>query len=139
MSHLRFVIPGEPVGKGRARASRTTKSVILHTPEKTQNYENHCRRFAKDAMKGRIVMTGAVGLTLDLYVQPPLSWSKKKIELALSGELKPTSKPDFSNVLKAIEDAMNGIVYADDSQIVMVTGSKNYSSNPGAFVEIIPL
>ena len=44
--------------------------------------------------------------------------SKKKREAALAGQLRPTTKPDVSNVLKGVEDALKGLWYADDSQIV---------------------
>ena len=44
--------------------------------------------------------------------------SKKKREAALAGKLRPTTKPDVSNVLKGVEDALKGVWYVDDSQIV---------------------
>ena len=39
----------------------------------------------------------------------------------------PTSVPDTDNVLKAVSDAMNGIVYRDDSQVVNAVVWKRYS------------
>ena len=44
--------------------------------------------------------------------------SKRKREAALAGRLRPTTKPDVSNVLKGVEDALKGVWYVDDSQIV---------------------
>ena len=44
--------------------------------------------------------------------------------------LYPTIKPDISNVQKAIEDALNGLAYVDDKQIVWVEASKGYSERP---------
>ena len=63
-------------------------------------------------------MTGAVLLSLRIYRAIPKSMSKKKREAALEGKLRPTTKPDVSNVLKGVEDALKGVWYADDSQIV---------------------
>ena len=36
----------------------------------------------------------------------------------------PTARPDLSNLLKAVEDALNGVAYEDDAQVVRVTGAK---------------
>ena len=44
--------------------------------------------------------------------------SKKKREAAIAGRLRPTTKPDVSNILKGVEDALKGLWYVDDSQIV---------------------
>ncbi|WP_163360796.1 RusA family crossover junction endodeoxyribonuclease, partial [Klebsiella aerogenes] len=54
---------------------------------------------------------------------------------ALLGLLKPTSKPDIDNLLKAVADGMNGIVYADDAAIVSFSCSKVYAAGDG-FVAI---
>ena len=57
-------------------------------------------------------------LSLRIYRAIPKSMSKKKREAALAGVLRPTTKPDVSNVLKGVEDALKGLWYVDDSQIV---------------------
>jgi len=131
-----FTVPGQPVGKGRHKTARRGKFLTHYTPEKTANYESLVAHAAHVAMAGRSLIAGAVSLSLDLYATPPASWSKKKRNAALSGQIRPTTKPDFSNVLKAIEDGMNGVVYLDDKQIVNVSGSKNYSETPCAQVEV---
>ena len=46
----------------------------------------------------------------------------------------PTKKPDASNILKSIEDAMNGVVFNDDSQIVNIHVTKVYATEPGVDV-----
>ena len=38
---IRFVIPGEPQGKGRPKFSRQGNFVKTYTPAKTENYEAH--------------------------------------------------------------------------------------------------
>jgi Holliday junction resolvase RusA-like endonuclease len=50
----------------------------------------------------------------------------------LAGEVKPAKKPDADNVIKAFTDAMNGVVYKDDVQIVKGNFSKSYG--PAAMV-----
>jgi len=68
------------------------------------------------------------------YMQIPKSISKKK-SLLMRG--KPhTKKPDSDNLVKAVLDAMNGIVYYDDGQIFNLTVSKFYSDKPRTIIEV---
>jgi Holliday junction resolvase RusA-like endonuclease len=66
----------------------------------------------------------------------PKSYSKKRTEACLSGLERPTKKPDWDNVAKSICDAMNGIVYQDDTQIVDAYVTKVYSANSGVDVGV---
>jgi Holliday junction resolvase RusA-like endonuclease len=125
-----FTVHGQPVAKGRARVTIRKGRVRAYTPEKTVNYEALVADAGKIAMLGRKPLDGALLMTLRIYMQIPLSWSKKKKLSALNGEIYPTKKPDSSNILKAGEDALNGIVYRDDSQIVEHDVSKRYSDKP---------
>jgi len=75
-------------------------------------------------------------LTLKVYRSIPKSWSKKKKEQALSGKIRPTTRPDNTNYQKIIEDGMTSILYRDDSQIVCNVTEKYYSDNPRVEVKI---
>lgn len=133
MSEIRIVVPGNPVGKGRPRAFQTRgarRTIKMHTPEKTRAYEDAVALAGKLAMQGREPLGGPVAMRLDIFMQIPASWSKAKREAALLGGVMPISKPDASNVLKAVEDALNGIAYIDDSQIIDVWVRKRYSHEP---------
>ena len=48
----------------------------------------------------------------------------------VAGDIRPTKKPDFDNVTKAVCDALNGVAYDDDSQIVDAMARKFYSEQP---------
>ena len=48
----------------------------------------------------------------------------------ITDEIKPTKKPDADNIAKAVCDALNGIAYKDDSQVVDLTVRKYYSKFP---------
>lgn len=60
----------------------------------------------------RANFAGPVLITLASHRHVPVSWPKRR-----KGE-QDTMKPDASNILKLVEDALNGIAYKDDSQIV---------------------
>jgi Holliday junction resolvase RusA-like endonuclease len=52
-------------------------------------------------------------------------WNRRK-----DGEIYPQVKPDLDNVMKAVLDALNGVVYADDSQVINLVATKRYSTDP---------
>ena len=52
------------------------------------------------------------------------------------GLILPTKKPDADNIAKAILDALNGLAYYDDAQVVHLEVQKRYSNEPRAEVFI---
>ena len=131
-----ITIPGTPVGKGRPKFARRGKFVTTYTPEKTANYENLVKFAAAQAMGDRAPLDCAVSVELLLFVTPPASWSNKKQLAAMSGEVRPTSKPDIDNVLKGIADACNGVVWGDDKQIVECLVRKSYAAKAEAVLKV---
>jgi Holliday junction resolvase RusA-like endonuclease len=90
-------------------------------------------------MCGASPLAGPVELHVLLYMQIPASYSKVKRARAISGDLRPTSKPDLDNVVKGIKDACNKIVWGDDSQVVRIVASKHYAARPFAAVDVKPV
>lgn len=131
---ITFTIPGDAIGKGRPKFARRGKFVTAYTPAKTVNYENLVKMYACDAMGDNLPFSGAVSVELMIFVMPPLSWSKKKRLASLDGIYYPTTKPDLDNIVKCVFDACNGIIYADDKQIVDCKISKRYCEKPGVIV-----
>jgi Holliday junction resolvase RusA-like endonuclease len=126
-----FKVDATPVPKGRARYVRRGNHISTYTPEKTRTYETLIRDTAIEAMGSSEPLETPVNLYLYIRVPIPKSYSKKKVEDCLNGLDKPIRKPDASNILKSVEDGMNGIVYKDDSQIVNLHVTKVYSSLAG--------
>jgi Holliday junction resolvase RusA-like endonuclease len=60
----------------------------------------------------------------------PTSWPEWKRLAALAGKIGPSGIPDASNILKSAEDALNGVVWIDDAQIVSVGMVKRYGKSP---------
>jgi Holliday junction resolvase RusA-like endonuclease len=73
------------------------------------------------------------------FLAVPASWSNKKRDAALAGIVRHTGRPDFDNFAKIGCDALNGIVWADDSQIVEARIVKLYSESPSLRIEVQPL
>lgn len=130
---IRITIPGEPVAQGRPRFSTQHGFVRAYDPLKSRNYKEHVRTHALAKIQQRFL--GPLVMKVDIYRSIPKSWSKKKQDGAEQGHIKPTLKPDVDNYVKAIKDALNGIAYVDDSQVVVLMISKHYGREPR--VEIV--
>jgi len=133
MNCVIFRVDGVPVAQGRPRMNTKTRSV--YDPVKSEAYKHSVGLAARIAMSDKAPLEGAVAMFLTINREIPSSWSKKKRKEAVEGAILPKTKPDISNYLKGIEDALNGICYLDDSQIVACWVEKRYSEHPG--VEII--
>ncbi len=48
----------------------------------------------------------------------------------LGGKILPAKKPDIDNVVKAVLDALNGVAYRDDTQVIELHVRKSYSEKP---------
>lgn len=123
-----FPVLVRPVAKGRPRFGKGS----IFTPERTRKYEAIVKNEAEKAMAGRAPFDGPVGVRCQFCFNVP----KKGAESA--GEWR-VERPDLDNLLKAVTDAMNGIVYNDDSQIVMTLATKKRESYDGVFIEVKPL
>jgi Holliday junction resolvase RusA-like endonuclease len=139
MSDLVFAIPGQPYGKGRPRIGKVGKHARMFTPEKTVAYESTVALFAHQAMQGRALITAPVSVAMVLVFGIPDSWPKKKRAQAQSQEIWPTTKPDMDNVVKAVFDAINGVVWKDDVQVVNLAVSKSYGDQPAVHVVVTPM
>lgn len=132
---LTITIPGELRGKGRPRFSSRGGFARAYTDAKTASAETWVRACAVGAACGTPI-AGPVAVRLDVGVGVPASWSKRKRADALAGAVWPTGKPDLDNVLKLVGDALNGIVWADDRQIVRAEVTRRYAETPAAILTV---
>jgi Holliday junction resolvase RusA-like endonuclease len=132
-------LPGPPRGKGRPRFRLMHKGAQVfgktYTDEKTRSYETLLREAAQAVMGDRPLLDGALHLVMEARMAVPASWSKKKQAAALAGGVHPTGKPDLDNLVKVL-DALNGVVWRDDSLIVSADVRKSYSDRPGLTITV---
>lgn len=140
MEPLVFSMSGLPRGQGRPRATvRKGGFATIYKDTKSRQYENSIAAVARGVMGDRPPLTGALSVSMRFRMPIPASATKARRAAMAAGEVPHTSKPDGSNMQKALEDAMNGIVFVDDSQIVRGFWTKIYSDKPGVDVRIEPL
>lgn len=133
---INFAIPGQPQGKARAKTVRNKHTGGVHsfTPEKTVLYENLIKTIAME-QKPKCTEK-PVCLIITAYFEIPKSKSKKIQGQMLADEILPTKKPDLDNIVKCVKDALNGIVYKDDSQVVQLYATKYYAYTPRVEITI---
>jgi len=131
-----FTVYGEPVGKQRPRFSRRGNFVSTYTPQKTKTYEDEIRLMAKAAMGASEPLETPVTVAIYIRVGIPVSYTKQMKKYALEEILKPTKKPDIDNIAKCFLDAMNGIVYLDDKQVVNLHITKLFAETPAVEVMV---
>lgn len=113
-------IPGRPKGKSRPRFANGH----AYTPKATRDYEKEIAMLYK-AQDGR-VFTGNVSLEIEAVFKIPTSWSKKKQWETINNGKRPEIRPDIDNIVKVVMDALNGVAYKDDSQVVDIKARKVY-------------
>jgi Holliday junction resolvase RusA-like endonuclease len=136
---LSFSMNGLPRGQGRPRATVRGKHASVYKADKDRKYEQSVGKVAANAMGDRPPMVGALQIALRFRLPIPRSYSRATRIAMAAGEIAPTTKPDLSNLVKAIEDGMNTIVFVDDAQIVRAVTSKIYAERPGVDVLVGPL
>lgn len=118
---IRFTVPGKITGKGRPRFTRYGH---VYTPKKTSNYEQMVKYSYLSTRSKRL--DGPIRVNIAAIFRIPKSYTKHEKVEAEMGILKPTKKPDVDNITKIILDALNGVAYQDDKQVIEVEVIKRY-------------
>lgn len=132
---VEFIIPGNPVPQARPRAGKRGSKIVMYDPKESKEYKQYVALIAKQHAP-KTLLEGALSVRIKIYREIPKSTTKKDRALIFEGIKRPVTKADTSNYVKGIEDALNGIIYKDDSQIVDLYASKFYSDNPRVEIEV---
>lgn len=139
---IKIVVPGEPVAQGRPRFTSRGGYPRAYDPAKSRDYKERIRDELKPLFLRRepFKMFGKgnpCSLSLSVYRAIPKRFTKQEKALACQGELRPTTKPDTDNYLKGVLDALNGVIFEDDSQVTDISAKKLYSDEPRIEVTVI--
>lgn len=131
---MEFTVDGEPQGKARPRFSRV--SGCAYTPAKTTAYENKIKAAFLVAGGRRIPAGHYVRVAVEAYFGVPKYYSKKRRLACRENAELPAKKPDADNILKAVLDALNGLAYEDDKQVVSLTCKKKYAPDGEGSIKV---
>ena len=124
---LDFIVEGKVKPKQSFRFSRFG---CKYTPADVKEYARNIQRsfYAKyPKWLPSNFFEKPLKVEICIFMQIPKATSKKNKETMLKHDLRPIKRPDIDNVSKNILDALNGIVYADDKQIVELAVKKYYA------------
>jgi Holliday junction resolvase RusA-like endonuclease len=131
---ITFTALGHPTGKGRPRLRVQSfggkACARAYTDSKTQKAENS---FLAQALphKPAAPLTGPLAVEIVAYYAIPASYSKRKTADALANAIYPMSRrDDADNVAKLCLDALNGVFWDDDTQVVDLQIAKRYDTVP---------
>lgn len=130
---MQFLLVGEPVAKGRPRVGKSRGGkVVVYTPSETVAYERRLRSVASvEALRQglREPLTGPLSVIVEAVFGNTLKSTPGSPHVV---------KPDADNILKCL-DALNGVIWGDDSQIVKATVTKrraNEGEHPHLWVSV---
>jgi len=145
---IQFFVPGIPATAGSKtpfiyKSKKDGKNRVAMAPanKRQKPWMATIKAFATDAYKGDLI-TGPVMLSIDFCLPRPKSHygtGKNSDMLKKSAPFYPIIKPDLTKLTRAVEDALKGIIWRDDSQVVHQEIDKDYGRRPGAniCVEVI--
>ena len=133
---IEFIIEGKVKPK---QSFRYTRFGHKYTPRDVKQYArdiqySFCAKYPK--WLPSMFFEKPLRAEIEVYKQMPKSFNKTKKQRAIAGEIRPLIKPDIDNCTKNIFDALNGIVYPDDKQIVELSIKKFYSETEFVKVNI---
>lgn len=124
-------LPVKALSKERPRSA---KGGHFYTPPRTRDYERAVKDYAV-AMAWGEPTDAFVSIAITIFNAVPKSWPKWRRQLALEHQVYP-NKGDLDNKVKAIGDALNGVVYLDDSQIAETFSARLYGDEDRVIIRV---
>lgn len=132
---ITITVTGKPIAQARPRFVRRGKFVSTYNPQETE--AGRFMLLAKSQLPVNFKpLEGPLRALCEFRVPIPSSKSKKAKAAMLAREVWPTGRPDLDNYVKFVKDALNGLVWGDDSQIVDLFATKVYAEQPGTVISV---
>lgn len=134
-----FTVHGEPAPQGsKTVATGAGQSWVREDNRKTGPWRNAVAAAALEAMNGRAPIAGPVELDVVFVFARPKSHYRTG---RYAGQLRPSAphycakQPDVDKLVRAVGDAITGVVVVDDAAIVELRARKHFGP-PAAHVTI---
>jgi len=128
---IAFDVIGRPSPQGSKKSIGNNR--FVESSKYLPAWRNAVKIAAEDAVisEGWARVSGPVELEVMFYLDRPSTVSAVK-------RPQPTVPPDLDKLIRGVGDALTGVVYDDDSQVIRCLGWKVYADNrePGAFIRV---
>ena len=113
-----FSISGEPISKSRARFTNRGSKTVAYTPQKTKDGEHRI---------ALVYRSGTKGIPTD-----------NEVAFRVEAEFHcgTRQRRDIDNMVKLVLDALNGVAWVDDNQVLEVEASKSYTAKESAHTTV---
>lgn len=139
---ITFTVFGDPVTQGSTRAfihPHLKRAMVTHDNNaKVKGWRSIVSMQAKEAMLQagiRELLRDGVQIEIKFYLARPKNHFGKRGLLG-SAPAYPVKKPDLDKLTRCIGDALKGVIYGDDSQVVSWTVRKHYGDPPRAEISV---
>lgn len=127
---IAFTVYGRPQPAGSKRVvpiggKKGGRMIVVDAAKQSRPWKNEVAQVAGRVMDGREVLRGALAAEFRFVVLRPKGHYGKR-GIRPSAPNYPTVRPDCLKLARAVEDALSGVVYRDDSQIVREVLVKEY-------------
>lgn len=123
-----FFVAGNPAPQGSKSAFvRGGRAVMVESSKRLKPWREAIAKAAAKCFDAPSGPSSPIELCLTFHLPTP-----KKPRRTM-----PTSKPDIDKLTRAVCDALTGVVYHDDSQVVSVTAHKRYAIEPGVLISVV--
>lgn len=133
MHTIAIYIPGKAVAQSRPRFARRGDNVSTYDAAPSRDYKSWVKHCALEVIK----QTGAALITRDVPLQMVMTVTISRPASAPKKRICPVVKPDLDNIQKTVQDALEGIVYQADQQIVSIRSVKRYGAFDGVEVRLM--
>lgn len=135
---IRIVVLGKPVGWKRVSFDGRSRRRFVD-PE-SENYRAIIREAARPHIADRPLWEGKIRLSVIAYWSIPTGWPQWRLDEHRRDPEPCVAGADMDNILKAIKDALQGVVFRDDRQIVAYGAcGKFYADRPRAEIELVEI
>jgi Holliday junction resolvase RusA-like endonuclease len=140
MTAVAFTVYGQPAPAGSKTIGRGSggHTFIRDSSKKSYPWKKDVAQAAGIAMQGNGLLEGPLSLELVFHVPRPKGHFGVR-GLRPSAPTHPTVKPDVLKLARAVEDAMTGVVFRDDAQIVTEVLQKTYGEPARCEVRVTPI
>lgn len=136
MKDVSLFLDVEPVAWQRPKTRIVNGWVQHYSPSKTKNYEKLIAEMYRHRGKVYWEKDEPICISIHFSMPIPKSTPTGKRAKMVEGDIAHTKRPDVDNLTKSILDALNGVAWADDSQIVQLCVVKQYAEKPSIWLHI---